>query len=86
MTFAVVIEGMTIVAFAVLICGGKQRREQGWGVMAILAGLAAFIQIAAMALIVRSPKSLLLGYVLTHFFSTGLPFRERRPFLRRLVS
>ena len=58
MTFAVVIEGMTIVAFAILIGGGKQRREQGWGVMAIFAGLAAFIQIAAMALIVRPPKSL----------------------------
>ena len=41
MTFAVVIEGMTIVAFAILIGGGKQMREQGWGVMAILAGLAA---------------------------------------------
>jgi len=51
MTFAVVIEGMTIVAFGVLISGGKQRREQGWGVMAILAGLAAFIQLAAMAMI-----------------------------------
>jgi hypothetical protein len=63
MTFAVVIEGMAIVAFAVLICGGKQLREQGWGVMAILAGLAAFIQIAAMTLIVRSLKSLLFGCV-----------------------
>jgi hypothetical protein len=67
MTFTVVIEGMAIVAFAVLICGGKQLREQGWGVMAILAGLAAFIQIAAMTLIVRSPKSLLFGCVLTRF-------------------
>jgi hypothetical protein len=55
MSFAIVIEGMTIVAFAILICGGKQRREQGWGVMAILVGLAAFVQVAAMALIVRSP-------------------------------
>jgi hypothetical protein len=56
MTFAVVIEGMTIVAFAVLICGGKQLREQGWAVMAIFAGLAAFIQIVAMTLIVRPPQ------------------------------
>jgi hypothetical protein len=76
MTFAVVIEGMTIVAFAILISGGKQRREQGWGVMAILAGLAAFIQIAAMALVVRSPKS---GpqEICLHAFSTGLPLRKR---------
>lgn len=56
MTFAVVIEGMTIVAFAILICGGKQRREQGWGVMAILVALAAFIQVGAMALTVGSPN------------------------------
>ena len=52
MSFAVVIEGMTIAAFVILLAGGKQRREQGWGVMAILAGLAALIQVAAMALIV----------------------------------
>jgi hypothetical protein len=65
MTFAVVIEGMTIVAFGVLISGGKQRREQGWGVMAILAGLAALIQSAAMALIVGSLSSVLLEYLLT---------------------
>jgi hypothetical protein len=56
MTFAVVIEGMTIVAFAILISGGKQRREQGWGVMAILVALAAFIQVAAMALVVGPPN------------------------------
>lgn len=60
MTFAVVIEGMTIVAFAVLICGGKQLREQGWAVMAIFAGLAAFIQIVAMTLIVRSPQVIII--------------------------
>ena len=58
MTFAVVIEGMTIVAFAILIGGGKQMREQGWGVMAILAGLAALIQVAAMTLVVGSSNSI----------------------------
>jgi len=51
MSFAVVIEGMTILAFVILWAGGKQRREKGWGVMAILAGLAALIQVSAMALI-----------------------------------
>src|ERR1700744_4739881 len=32
MSFAVVLEGMTLAAFAVLLVGGKQKREQGWGV------------------------------------------------------
>lgn len=52
MSFAVVIEGMTIAAFLILIIGGKQRREQGWGVMALLALIAALVQACAMALIV----------------------------------
>ena len=53
MSFAVVIEGMTIAAFVILILGGKQMREQGWGVMALLALIAALVQSCAMALIVR---------------------------------
>lgn len=65
MTFAVVIEGMTIVAFVILISGGKQRREHGWGVMAILAGLAAFIQVAAMALTVGPPRCISFECLLT---------------------
>lgn len=46
-----VIEGMTIAAFAILLAGGKQRREQGWGVMTILVIVAAFIQAVCMTLI-----------------------------------
>lgn len=52
MSFAVVIEGMTIAAFAILLGGGKQRRESGWGALAILTALAAFVQAIGMALIV----------------------------------
>lgn len=47
MSFAVVLEGMTIAAFAVLLVGGKQKREQGWGFMATMAGLAALVQAVA---------------------------------------
>jgi len=53
MSFAVVIEGMTIAAFAILLGGGKQRREQGWGVLVILVAVAAFVQALGMALMVR---------------------------------
>ena len=57
MSFAVVIEGMTIAAFVILIMGGKQRREQGWGVMALLAVISALVQGCAMALIVSKSFS-----------------------------
>ena len=57
MSFAVVIEGMTIAAFVVLLAGGKQRREQGWGVLAILVALAAGVQVAGTALTVRESDS-----------------------------
>jgi hypothetical protein len=76
MTFAVVIEGMTIVAFAILISGGKQRREQGWGVMALFVALAAFIQVVAMALIVGPPNPTLHSKCANEL-AIGLRLRER---------
>ncbi|KAI1612540.1 hypothetical protein EDD37DRAFT_625156 [Exophiala viscosa] len=50
MSFAVVLEGMTLAAFTILLVGGKQKREQGWGVLTILVVLAAFAQAIGMAL------------------------------------
>lgn len=50
MSFAVVLEGMTIAAFAILLVGGKQKREQGWGALTILVTLAAAVQAIGMAL------------------------------------
>lgn len=58
MSFAVVIEGMTIAAFAILLAGGKQRREAGWGALAILTALAATVQAIGMALIVSRKQAL----------------------------
>ena len=52
MSFAVVIEGMTAIAFVVVIAGGKQMRVKGWRVLAGLVALAAVVQCAGMALIV----------------------------------
>ena len=85
MSFAVMMEGMTIAAFAILLAGGKQRREQGWGVMAILAALAALIQVAAMGIMVRKKLQIVVRSLLTFHFP-GLPLRIRRSFLCRLVS
>ncbi|KAI4186341.1 MAG: hypothetical protein LQ346_005705 [Caloplaca aetnensis] len=51
MSFAVVIEGMTLVAFIVVLAGGKQKREQGWKVICGLLVLVALVQCAGMAII-----------------------------------
>lgn len=52
MSFAVVMEGMTLVAYVVLLSGGKQKREQGWKVICGLLFLVGLLQCAGMALIV----------------------------------
>lgn len=53
MSLAIVLEGMTIAAFLVLLTGGKQKREAGWGVLSILVIVSAVVQAASMSLIVR---------------------------------
>ena len=55
MSFGVVIEGMTLIAFIVILGGGKQKREQGWKVVSGLLVLSGAIQCAGMAIIV-SPQ------------------------------
>jgi formate hydrogenlyase subunit 3/multisubunit Na+/H+ antiporter MnhD subunit len=80
MSFAVVIEGMTIAAFAILLGGGKQRRESGWGALAILTALAAFVQAIGMALMVSCQLD-----DWTKLTSSGISLRERRSILQWLV-
>ena len=57
MSFAVVMEGMTLVAYIVLISGGKQKREQGWKVICGMLFLVGMLQCAGMALIVGHSSS-----------------------------
>lgn len=52
MSFAVVLEGMTIVAYLIILAGGKQLRESGWSVLSLLIMLSAAVQAASMALVV----------------------------------
>ncbi len=54
MSFAVVIEGMTLISFLVMLAGGKQKRESGWKILSGLLLLIGAVQCAGMALIVRS--------------------------------
>lgn len=58
MSLGVVVEGMTIAAFMILLLGGKQRREQGWAVLAIMVAIAAVVQAGSMSLTVGQNLSL----------------------------
>lgn len=71
MSFAVVLEGMTIAAFVVLILGGKQKREQGWGFMATMAALAAIVQAVGMGIVVSWMKLLRRGVLMRIDLFTG---------------
>lgn len=86
MSFAVVLEGMTIAAFAILLVGGKQKREQGWGVLTILVALAAFVQAIGMALMVRLPFfQTLLSWSSNADSAIGLSLRKRRKIFLGMV-
>ena len=52
LSFAVVLEGMTLITYVVILVGGKQKRESGWKILAGLHVLCGAIQCAAMAIIV----------------------------------
>jgi len=57
MSFAVVMEGMCLIAYIVILAGGKQKREQGWSILSFLIVLAAVVQCASMSLVVRVESS-----------------------------
>ena len=52
LSFAVVLEGMTLITYVVILIGGKQKRESGWKILAGLHFLCGAVQCAAMAIIV----------------------------------
>lgn len=52
MSFAVVMEGMTIIAYILIIAGGKQKRESGWRILAGLHVLVGILLGAGMSIIV----------------------------------
>lgn len=51
MSFAAVLELVTLVTFLVVVLGGKQKRETGWKVLAFMLMLVGVIQCAAMAIV-----------------------------------
>lgn len=54
MSFAVLIELATLMAYAVIILGGKQKRDIGWKVVCGLLAVGALVQCAGMAIVVRT--------------------------------
>ena len=52
MSFAVVGEGVALIAYIVILGGGKQKRESGWKILCGILFLVGMIQCAGMALIV----------------------------------
>lgn len=52
MSFAVVVQGMSVVAYLVILSGGKRVRENAWGVLSLMIGLSAIIQAAGMSIVV----------------------------------
>ena len=56
MSFAAVLELATIVAYVIIIGGGKQKRETGWKVLAFMLMLVGIVQCAGMAIVVSSPS------------------------------
>lgn len=52
MSFAVVLEGMSLVAYMVILGGGKRLRENGWKALSLLILLSALVQAGSMAIVV----------------------------------
>ncbi|KAE8375529.1 hypothetical protein BDV26DRAFT_13920 [Aspergillus bertholletiae] len=50
MSFAVVLEGMSIVAYLIILSGGKRLRESGWKILSLLIVLSAAVQAASMSI------------------------------------
>ena len=55
MSFAIVLEGMTIITHIVILAGGIQKRTTGWKILSGLLLLVGAVQLAAMAIMVSRP-------------------------------
>lgn len=53
MSFAVVLEGMSVLSYLIIIMGTKRLRENGWKVLSLLVVLGSIVQVGAVCLVVR---------------------------------
>lgn len=70
MSFAVVLEGMSIVAYLIILSGGKRLRENGWRLLSILIILSAVLQAASMSIVVGSSRGDLHSHL---WYTDGFP-------------
>lgn len=61
MSFAVVIELAVLIGYAVVLLGGKQKRDQGWKMISGLLMVAGAVSCASMAIVVRAHLHTRLG-------------------------
>lgn len=52
MSFAVVLEGMSVLSYLIIIMGTKRLRESGWKVLSLLVVLGGVVQVGAVCLVV----------------------------------
>lgn len=52
MSFAVVIEGMTIIAYLVILAGGVQKRATGWKILSSMLLVVGAVQLVSMSIMV----------------------------------
>ena len=53
MSFAIVIEGMTLIAYLVILAGGVQKRATGWKILSGMLVLVGAVQLTSMSIMVR---------------------------------
>lgn len=52
MSFAVVLQSISLVTYLVILSGGKQLRENGWSFLSLMVALSAIVQAAGMSIVV----------------------------------
>jgi hypothetical protein len=73
MSLAVVFEGIAIVAYLVILSGGKQLRESGWAILSLIIVMSAATQASSMALVVSTPSD--MAACMRLIFGKGVSFR-----------
>lgn len=66
MNFSVVLELATLVAFGVVLLGGRSNREGGWKMCVGLLGVVVVCEVAAMGIVVSSFPFPLISVSLLH--------------------
>ncbi|ODM16457.1 hypothetical protein SI65_07964 [Aspergillus cristatus] len=51
MSFAVVLEGISVVSYLIILSGGKRLRESGWKVLSLLIVLGAVVQAGSVSIV-----------------------------------